>query len=81
LVIVLLFGDDMKEYENLLTNALKLKPVDRAHLIEGLMASLEKPDPEIELLWEKEALDRYDVYKKGNIKAKNVNESLSKYEK
>jgi len=38
----------MVSYETLLKDALKLRSVERAHLIEGLMASLEKPDPDIE---------------------------------
>jgi len=34
--------------ETLKEDALKLRSVERAYLIEQLMASLEKPDPEIE---------------------------------
>jgi putative addiction module component (TIGR02574 family) len=70
----------MVTYENLLKNALKLSPVDRAHLIEGLMASMEKPDPEIEKLWNQEALKRYEAYKQKRIKAKDLEEILKKYE-
>lgn len=70
----------MSTYENLLQDALKLKPIDRAHLIEGLMTSLEKPDPEIEALWEQEALKRYEAYKQKRITAKDLSEVLEKYE-
>lgn len=66
----------MHTHKMLLLNALKLKPVDRAHLIEGLMASMEKPDPEIESLWDKEALSRYDAYKQKLINAKGLEEVL-----
>lgn len=70
----------MDSYQALLDSALKLKPVERAHLIEGLMASLETPDPVIEKLWEEEALKRYDAYKRKIIKAKDLDEVLKIYE-
>lgn len=70
----------MITYEHLLADALKLKPVERAHLIEGLMASLENPDPEIEKLWDQEALRRYEAYQQKRIKAKNLVDVLKKYE-
>ncbi|MBN2012607.1 addiction module protein [candidate division KSB1 bacterium] len=70
----------MSTYENLLENALKLKPIDRAHLIEGLMTSMEKSDPEIEALWDQESLKRYNAYKQKRIEAKDLDEVLRKYE-
>jgi len=70
----------MRSHETLLKDALKLRPVERAHLIEGLMASLEKPDPEIETIWEKEALRRYDAYKKKRAKVKDLDDVLKKYD-
>ncbi|MBN1352968.1 addiction module protein [candidate division KSB1 bacterium] len=65
---------------DLLENALKFKPVDRSHLIEGLMASMKSPDPEIEKLWDLEALRRYEAYKKKCVKAKKLADVLRKYE-
>ena len=70
----------MTSHKTLLENALKLRPVDRAHLIEGLMASLEKPDPEIDSIWEQEALRRYEAYKEKRLKVKDLDEVLKKYE-
>ena len=70
----------MLTYDNLLEHALKLKPVDRAHLIEGLMASMEKPDPDIEALWDQESLRRYNAYRQKHIKAKDLDDALRKYE-
>lgn len=70
----------MNTYKNILEDALKLRPVDRAHLIEGLMASMEEPDPEIEKLWDQEALRRYEAYKQKRLKAKDLEEVLKKYE-
>ena len=70
----------MISHETLLKDALKLRPVEKAHLIEGLMASLENPDPDIELAWEQEALKRYEAYKQRRIKAEVLEEVLKKYE-
>ena len=70
----------MISHEIILEDALKLPPVERAHLIEGLMASLEKPDPDIESIWEQEALTRYEAYKQELVQAKDLQEVLKKYE-
>ncbi|NQV17819.1 MAG: addiction module protein [Armatimonadetes bacterium] len=70
----------MLSQKTFLEEALKLRPVERAHLVEGLMSSLEKPDPDIESIWEQEALKRYEQYKQKRIKAKDLDEVLKKYE-
>ena len=49
--------------------ALSLKPIEKIHLIEKMLASLDKPDPEIEKEWIAESEARYTAYKKGKIKA------------
>lgn len=69
----------MASHETLLEDALKLRPVERAYLIEGLMASLEKPDPDIESIWEQEALKRYEAYKQKQVKVKDLEKVLEKY--
>ena len=69
----------MTPHETLLEDALKLRPAERAHLIEGLMASLEKPDPGIDSIWEQEALKRYEAYKQKRVKAKDLEMVLGKY--
>lgn len=70
----------MLPYKTLLENALKLKPVDKAHLIEGLITSLEEPDRKIELIWKKEAIKRYKAYKEKRVNARNIEDVLKKYE-
>ncbi len=68
----------MQTYETILEYALKLKPADRTHLIEGLIASMERPDPEIELLWDNEALKRYAAYKQNIISVKDLADVFKK---
>lgn len=48
---------------------LQLKPLDKVHLVEIILKSLDKPDPEIEKAWVAESEARYTAYKAGKIKA------------
>ena len=55
--------------EVILHEALKLPPNDRAALVDGLSASLDKPDPALDALWPKEAEDRMSAYHGGELDA------------
>ena len=48
----------MLSFQSIFENALKLKPLERTQLVEGLLSSLEKPNEEIDRTWEEEALKR-----------------------
>ena len=50
------------------SEALKLRPVDKIHLTEALLSSLDKPDELVEQKWVDESERRYDAYKKGDLK-------------
>jgi putative addiction module component (TIGR02574 family) len=52
----------------LIKKALKLKPQDKIILIEALITSLDKPDPEITKIWIQEAEARLKAYKEGKTK-------------
>jgi putative addiction module component (TIGR02574 family) len=70
----------MVSYKTLLENALKLRPIERAQLVEGIMTSLEKPDSEIDSIWEEEAIKRYEAFKEKRINAKDLEEVMKRYE-
>ena len=55
--------------ENLLRQALELPANDRAALIEGLILSLDKPDPALDALWLREAESRMAAYRSGELDA------------
>ena len=63
----------------ILKEALTLKPSQKAELIDKLLYSLDKPDTEIDKLWAKEAESRIDAYEQGQIKAVTLKEVLEKY--
>jgi len=65
--------------ENVLREALTLRPFEKAQLIDKLLASLDKSDPEIDKLWTKEAEDRIDAYDQGKIKAISLEKVFQKY--
>jgi putative addiction module component (TIGR02574 family) len=55
--------------EALLRQALQLPSNDRAALVEGLIASLDKPDPSLDALWLNEAESRMAAYRSGELGA------------
>ena len=50
------------------SEALKLRSVDKIHLTEALLSSLDKPDDLVEQKWVDESERRYKAYKSGDIK-------------
>ena len=71
-----------KHGEQLLAEALKLPPVERAELVENLLTSFEfQSRNTIDALWDKEVEDRIDAFDRGEmaaIPAKNVFEEIEK---
>ncbi len=69
----------MESVDNLARQAIELKPVERIKLVEAILYSLDKPDPEIEKSWIAEAEARYEAYKKGELQATDWNEIKKRY--
>ena len=63
----------------IMKDALNLRPAEKAELIDKLLSSLDNPDKELDDLWGKEAEDRIEAYEKRKIKALTLNEVLEKY--
>lgn len=58
----------------LATMAAKLVPSDRLQLVETILATLDKPDPEISDAWADEAKDRLAAYRRGELAAVDESE-------
>jgi putative addiction module component (TIGR02574 family) len=69
----------MATSKDLLKQALSLPPAEKAELVDQLIASLEKPDAEIDRLWANEAESRIDAYERGKLKAISLEKVLEKY--
>ena len=58
-----------------------LSATDKLMLVEWILRSLDRPDPEIDQLWSTEAENRLDAYEKGQIKTIELDTVLQKYRK
>lgn len=66
-----------KELES---NVLALKAIEKIHLVEILLNSLDRPNKEIEKKWVDESEKRYDAYKSGKLKGIPIEKIKAKYE-
>lgn len=71
-----------KVREEILAEALKLPPMERAELIENLLTSFEFPSRKIiDDLWAQEVESRIDAFERGEITAVPAEEVFAKIEK
>ena len=56
---------------------LRIAPAERMKIVETILNSLNKPNPEIERAWIAESEKRYAAFKRGEIRAVSL-ESLKK---
>ena len=72
----------MSKRDNLLEQALKLPPVERAELVESLLSSFEfRSRKTIDALWAQEAEDRIDAFERGEIPAIPAEQVFAEIEK
>jgi|AntDeeMinimDraft_5_1070356.scaffolds.fasta_scaffold21376_3 putative addiction module component (TIGR02574 family) len=69
----------MVNKEQLISKAIKMKPAEKAEIIDRLLQSLDKPDEQIDRLWKKEAEERIDAYEDGKISSASLQEVIEKY--
>ena len=65
-------------HTEILESARKLRPVERLHLIDALLESLDEPDPVIEAAWLAEAQDRLVAFERGELLAAPIEELFTK---
>ena len=69
----------MESVDKLAQKAIGLRPLDRIKLVEAILFSLDKPNPEIEKCWIAEAEARYEAYKRGELEVTDWNEIKKSY--
>jgi putative addiction module component (TIGR02574 family) len=69
----------MSTPEKILEEAISLKPIEQAKLVDRLIAVLDKPDSEIDKLWAAEVESRLAAYNEGKLKSVSFESVLSKY--
>ncbi len=67
------------EARTLIERARALSPEDRIALVEDVLDSLDRSDPDIDHLWAQEATDRVAAYRRGELPAKDLNDVVAKY--
>jgi len=65
--------------KTLIDSALKLPPAERFELIDELLHSLDRPDPEIDRLWIEEAERRLAAYRSGQVKGIPAEDVLGEF--
>jgi len=65
--------------KTLTEQARALPPQDRIALVEDVLDSLDRADPEIHQLWAREACDRLAAYRRGELAAKDLSDIVAKY--
>jgi putative addiction module component (TIGR02574 family) len=60
--------------------AIRLQPMERIRLVEAILYSLDKPDPDVEKSWIAESEARYKAYIRGELEATEWNEIRKRYE-
>ena len=58
----------------IIKEAINLKPQEKYLIIESLILSLNEPDKDIEKIWIEESQKRLDEYKDGNLKTLSFEE-------
>ncbi|MFH1931782.1 MAG: addiction module protein [Pseudomonadota bacterium] len=71
----------MESVDQLAKKATGLQPVERIRLVEAILYSLDKPDPDIEQSWIAESEARYEAYKRGELDAIDWEEIKKRYER
>jgi hypothetical protein len=59
--------------------ARELSPQDRIALVDDVLDSLDRADPEFDRLWLKEAGERLAAYRRGELTAKDLSDIVAKY--
>ncbi|MEE9429412.1 MAG: addiction module protein [Melioribacteraceae bacterium] len=67
--------------EDIQHQIMELKASEKIHLVELIFESLNKSDLEIQNKWVKESEQRYEAFKKGEVKSFSYEEVMSMLEK
>jgi putative addiction module component (TIGR02574 family) len=71
----------MESADQLAKKAMGLGPTERIRLVEAILYSLDRPDPDIEKSWIAEAEARYEAYKRGELTAIDWEDIKKRYER
>jgi putative addiction module component (TIGR02574 family) len=67
------------EAKTLIEQVRALPPQDRIALVEDVLDTLDRADPDIDGLWAREASERLAAYRRGELAAKELRDIVAKY--
>jgi len=70
----------METLDQLAKRAIGLRPIERIRLVEAILYSLDKSDPDIEKSWVAESEARYEAYRRGELEPYDWDEIKKGYE-
>ena len=70
----------METIDQLAKRAIGLRPIERIRLVEAILYSLDKSDPDIEKSWVAESEARYEAYRRGELESYDWDEIKKRYE-
>jgi len=70
----------METLDQLAKRAIGLRPIERIRLVEAILYSLDKSDPDIEKSWVAESEARYEAYRRGKLESYDWDEIKKGYE-
>lgn len=65
--------------QTIIEQAKNLSALEKIEIVDALLASVDKPDAEVDRQWAKEAEDRLAAYRRGEVNALDLNQVLAKY--
>jgi hypothetical protein len=70
-----------KTVEKIASDIHSLTDIEKLHLVDVILRDLDRPDPEIDLIWADEARKRWNAYKSGKIESVSYQDVMSKYKR
>ena len=70
----------METLDQLAKRAIGLRPIERIRLVEAILYSLDKSDPDIEKSWVAESEARYESYRRGELESYDWDDIKKGYE-
>ena len=63
----------------IIEQAKQLSALEKIEVVDALLASVDKPDAQVDKQWVNEAEDRLAAYRRGEVKILDLNQVLAKY--
>ena len=63
----------------LIENIQSLSDMEKLELVDSILMQLDKPDPDIDRIWAKEARKRWQAYKSGKLETVSYEQVMEKY--